>query len=232
MGVAIARRLGSGGAKVVANDLSPEAADKTVADLQERGHEAVAMAGDVSAIADVRRLVDATRELFGAIHVLVNNAGVLRPTRVVDIEGRVGLHHQGQPEGHLPLLPRRASRDAAAGLGPNRQTCLRPRAGAPAPWAAPTTPRPRRGCSLHAPPCARGRPRRHHGQRGVPRAHRHRTWAPDESTKEQMDAYAERFPAGRIGEPREVADVVALLASERTSYITGASLTSRGALMM
>jgi len=48
-----------------------------------------------------------------------------------------------------------------------------------------------------------------------------------------VDAYAERFPAGRIGEPREVAEVVAFLASERTAYITGASLdVNGGALMM
>ena len=35
-------------------------------------------------------------------------------------------------------------------------------------------------------------------------------------------------PAGRIGKPEELADLVAFLASEKSSYITGATLTVDG----
>ena len=233
MGVAIARRLGSGGAKVVANDLSPEAADKTVADLQERGHEAVAMAGDVSAIADVRRLVDATRELFGAIHVLVNNAGVLRPTRVVDIEEdewdfiiRVNLKGtylcsravlpvmQRQGWGRIVNMSSTAGRSTSTVGGAHYTASKAGVLGFTRHLAREVA---RDGITVNA-VCP-----------GLIDTDMVRLTI----DQEQMDAYAERFPAGRIGEPREVADVVAFLASERTSYITGASLDiNGGALMM
>ena len=122
MGLAIARRLAASGTRLLVNDLSLESAERTVADLEQRGHEAVATAGDVSSIEDVKRMVDLAQERFGAIHVLVNNAGVLRPTRVAEIEEEEwGPHHQGQPEGHLSLLPGRPARDAGAGLGQDHQ---------------------------------------------------------------------------------------------------------------
>ena len=233
MGVAIARRLASGGAKVVANDLSPEAADKTVADLRERGHEAVAMAGDVSAIADVRRLVDATRERFGAIHVLVNNAGVLRPTRVVDIEEdewdfiiRVNLKGtylcsravlpgmQQQGWGRIVNMSSTAGRSTSTVGGAHYTASKAGVLGFTRHLAREVA---RDGITVNA-VCP-----------GLIDTDMVRLTI----DQEQMDAYAERFPAGRVGEPREVADVVAFLASERTSYITGASLDiNGGALMM
>ena len=41
---------------------------------------------------------------------------------------------------------------------------------------------------------------------------------------------AESIPLGRIGDPRELADVVAFLCSERASYVTGASIQIDGGL--
>jgi len=43
---------------------------------QHRGGKAVAVQGDVSKAADVKRLFEQTRASFGALDVLVNNAGV------------------------------------------------------------------------------------------------------------------------------------------------------------
>ena len=50
----------------------------------------------------------------------------------------------------------------------------------------------------------------------------------DERTK----AYAESFPIPRLGEPDEVAELVAFLASDRAAYITGASLDINGGDLM
>jgi 3-oxoacyl-[acyl-carrier protein] reductase len=44
----------------------------------------------------------------------------------------------------------------------------------------------------------------------------------DESLRARLDAMAETIPLGRLGEPIELGDLVAFLASERASYITGA----------
>jgi 3-oxoacyl-[acyl-carrier protein] reductase len=50
------------------------------------------------------------------------------------------------------------------------------------------------------------------------------------AVEEALTEEAARIPVGRFGQPREVGDVVAFLASERAAYITGASLLVDGGL--
>ena len=77
IGAAIARALGSEGASVVVNYSSDRAgAERVVREIAGRGGKAVAVQGDVSKEADVRRLFEETRKAFGPIDVLVNNAGI------------------------------------------------------------------------------------------------------------------------------------------------------------
>lgn len=47
-----------------------------------------------------------------------------------------------------------------------------------------------------------------------------------------LDAYVETLPVPRIGEPGEVGELVAFLASDRAAYITGASLDINGGELM
>jgi 3-oxoacyl-[acyl-carrier protein] reductase len=50
---------------------------------------------------------------------------------------------------------------------------------------------------------------------------------------EQNEAkYLERIPLGRIGDPAEVANLIVFLASDRTSYSTGATMDASGGLLM
>lgn len=46
--------------------------------------------------------------------------------------------------------------------------------------------------------------------------------------EEAMEALAERTPLGRIADPREIAEAIFFLASERASFITGQTLTADG----
>jgi 3-oxoacyl-[acyl-carrier protein] reductase len=46
------------------------------------------------------------------------------------------------------------------------------------------------------------------------------------------ERYLQRIPLGRIAEPAEMADVVVFLASERASYITGATFDVSGGMLM
>ena len=50
------------------------------------------------------------------------------------------------------------------------------------------------------------------------------------SVDEELEARAREIPLGRYGDPTELGDVVAFLASERAAYITGASLLVDGGL--
>ena len=46
------------------------------------------------------------------------------------------------------------------------------------------------------------------------------------------EKYLNRVPLGRIGKPKEIADVVLFLASQRSSYMTGATVDVTGGMLM
>jgi 3-oxoacyl-[acyl-carrier protein] reductase len=78
IGAGIAKALAEAGASVVVNYASSkEGADRVVAEINSNGGgKAIAVQGDVAKAADVQRLFAETKKAFGALDVLVNNAGV------------------------------------------------------------------------------------------------------------------------------------------------------------
>lgn len=77
IGLALARRLGAEGMKVVLADVEAEALAQAERGLAERGVETLAVRSDVTDEASVRALADAALARFGAVHVVCNNAGVM-----------------------------------------------------------------------------------------------------------------------------------------------------------
>ena len=78
IGAGIAARLAGDGAKVGVLDLNLDAAQATVDEIKAGGGTAIALAADVSKGDQVQAAVDAVAGEFGGLHILVNNAGVLR----------------------------------------------------------------------------------------------------------------------------------------------------------
>ena len=79
IGAGIAKGFAAAGAAVVVNYASNrEGAERIVADITAIGGKAIAVQGDVSKAADVKRLFETTKSSFGTLDVLVNNAGVYR----------------------------------------------------------------------------------------------------------------------------------------------------------
>ncbi|MFI7167215.1 SDR family oxidoreductase [Rhodococcus erythropolis] len=72
------------GAKVVVNDLGP--AQAVVDEIRAVGGEAVANSDDVSDWDGAGRLIDTAIDTFGELHVLVNNAGILRDKMFVNMD--------------------------------------------------------------------------------------------------------------------------------------------------
>lgn len=89
-----ALKMASEGAKIVVNDLGGTAdgtgadqgpADEVVAEIEAMGGEAVANGDNVTDWEGAQRMVNLAVETFGDLHVLVNNAGILRDRVVVNM---------------------------------------------------------------------------------------------------------------------------------------------------
>jgi NAD(P)-dependent dehydrogenase (short-subunit alcohol dehydrogenase family) len=65
------------GAKVVVADIDEKAAAEAAGIVKRAGGEAIAVTGDVALEGDVERMIAESVRRFGALHVLYNNAGVL-----------------------------------------------------------------------------------------------------------------------------------------------------------
>ncbi len=77
IGAAIAKTLGAQGATVVVNYASSKSgADAVVKAITEAGGQAVAVQGDVSKAAEAKSIVDAAVAAYGHLDILVNNSGV------------------------------------------------------------------------------------------------------------------------------------------------------------
>lgn len=76
IGRATALALAQAGARVVVSDMQLEAGEAAAALIRTAGGQAVFVACDVSEPAQVDRLIEQTVEEYGALHILVNNAGI------------------------------------------------------------------------------------------------------------------------------------------------------------
>jgi NAD(P)-dependent dehydrogenase (short-subunit alcohol dehydrogenase family) len=216
IGSAIARRFSADGASVCVSDLQQDACDRFAAEL---GPRAVAIAADVSKEEDIRRLVDTAVSRLGPLDVLVNNAGI--GEKAVPIEEKPAKDWQRVIDTNLSSvfygIKHAARVMKAAGRGGvivNIASILGSVgfSGAPAYVAA------------------------KHGVVGLTKAaalelaaSRIRVVAVQPAfihtplvTREMEAAVLALHPAGRLGEPEEVASLVAYLASEEAAFLTGA----------
>lgn len=78
IGEATALLFAEHGAKIVVQDVNIEGAKKVVGKIVANGGEAIAVGKNVTQKADCEAIVQAALEKFGALHILINNAGINR----------------------------------------------------------------------------------------------------------------------------------------------------------
>ncbi|ALS32316.1 hypothetical protein PTRA_a1044 [Pseudoalteromonas translucida KMM 520] len=78
LGRAYALAFAAEGANVVVNDIRLDAAKAVVDEIITAGGKAIANSSDITTKATAQQIVDDAIAAFGEVHVLVNNAGVLR----------------------------------------------------------------------------------------------------------------------------------------------------------
>ena len=85
VGRGIALALASAGANVAVFGRTQSKLDSTVAEIENRGSKGVACAGDVCSKADLEHTVAQTRDAFGGIDILVNNAQQVPMGKLLDV---------------------------------------------------------------------------------------------------------------------------------------------------
>ena len=85
LGRAYALAFAQEGANVVVNDIRQEAAQAVADEVKAAGGQAIANTGDITSMAGAQSILDAAVAAFGDVHVLVNNAGVLRDRMLLSL---------------------------------------------------------------------------------------------------------------------------------------------------
>jgi 3-oxoacyl-[acyl-carrier protein] reductase len=231
IGAGIARALGASGASVVVNySSSKEGADRVVADISKSGGKAIAVKGDVSKAADVQRLFAETKKAFGAVDVLVNNAGVylFQPLEEVTEDE---FHRQFNTNVLGSLL---ATREAVKHFGPSGGSVINISSVA-SEKAIPTA-------SIYsATKSAVDALTRVLAAELGPRKIRVNVIAPGGVETEGLHTLGvmgsdfektmvAETPLGRIGQPDDIARVAVFLASDQSSWLTGQRIAASGGL--
>lgn len=86
IGEAIVRLFAANGAKVVIADWNEQEAVRLADELMSSGQHVVSVKSDVSRAADVQSLIQETVQRFGQLDILVNNAAVILPKFIEEVE--------------------------------------------------------------------------------------------------------------------------------------------------
>lgn len=233
IGAAIAKELAAAGAAVVVNYANDRTgADAVVTEIMEAGGRAVALRGDVSKSADVRRLFAETAEAFGSLDIVVNNAGVYQPMKIEEIT-EDEFHREFNTNVLGPLTVIRESLDY---FGSNGGSIIN--VGSGASQMCPP------GYSIYAASkSALDAVTRVLAKELAHRAIRVNSVNPgatlSEGTKsaglygagsEFERQLVAMTPLGRIGAPSDIAKVVAFLASDDSGWVTGEVILASGGL--
>jgi len=232
MGRAVAELLAKDGVSVVINDINKNAIEKAADELEDSGLKVKPIAGSVTSSEDVDLLVNETISEFGTVNILINNAGVLKPTKVIDIEESewdfvVGVNLKGTFLCSKAVLPYMQAQkwgrivNFSSTAGKNVSTV----GGAHYTSAKAGI----LGFTRHL--------AKESGSYGITVNSVCPGLIDTEMvnstiSEEKKQEYANSFPIKRLGQVREVADLVGFLVSDKAAYITGASLDINGGDLM
>ncbi|MBS4196501.1 3-hydroxybutyrate dehydrogenase [Lederbergia citri] len=76
IGFEIGKHFAANGAKVVLSDINEEGVKEVAESLKKLGYESIGIKADVTSEEDLQNLVNETKEKYGRIDILINNAGL------------------------------------------------------------------------------------------------------------------------------------------------------------
>jgi 3-oxoacyl-[acyl-carrier protein] reductase len=226
IGRAIALRLAKDGAAVVVNYAgSQQQAQEVVAEIEKAGGHALAVRADVGKVADVVRLFDATFQRFGRLDILVNNAGIILYKPLVDVTEEEYDHiFAVNVKGTFFTCQQAAKRMADGGriinFSSSTTAMMLPRYGA---YVA------TKGAVeqlTHI--LARELGPRQITVNAVSPGPTDTDLFSQGKTEEEKQRLGQMAALGRLGQPQDIADVVAMLCSDDARWITGQNVRANG----
>ena len=228
IGAAIAKTLAAEGAAVVANYASSKSgAEAVVAAITEKGGRAIAVKGDVSKPAEAEAIIDTAINAYGRLDILVNNSGVYEAVPLEEISEQ--HFHRLFDINVLGLLltTKAAARHLGEGASIINISSIVSRATPPG-FAV-------YGATKGAVDAITGVLAKELGSRRI----RVNTVSPGVVETEGTHsmgiigsdfekAVVSETPLGRVGQPQDIAAVVAFLASDDAGWITGERLFASG----
>ncbi len=226
IGRAIALRLAQDGAAVVANYAgSAQQAQETVGVIEQAGGRAAAVQADVSKVSDVKRLFDACFEKFGRLDILVNNAGVMFTKPVVEVgEEEFDRIFAVNVKGAFFCCQEAAKRMAEGGriINLSSSTTAMMLSG----YAAYVATKGAVEQFSHILAKELG-PKKITVNVVSPGPTDTELFSQGKS-EEQKQRFAQMAALGRLGQPQDIANVVALLTGEDARWITGQNIRANG----
>jgi 3-oxoacyl-[acyl-carrier protein] reductase len=230
IGAATALRFAREGATIVACDVHEDAVRQTVHDCQGAGATAVGLAADVTDRSGMEHAVETILARFGRIDILVNNAGITRDARFekmteAQFDAVIDVNLKGVFNAAQAVVPGMIERGGGVILNASSVVGLHGNFGQTnyAAAKAGVIGFTRTWC-------------RELGPKGI----RVNAVAPGFIRTPMLDSVpdtvltrmSDQVPLRRIGQPEEVANLYAFLASDEASYINGAVIEVTGGLRL
>ena len=231
IGKAIAIKLASLGANIVINDIpQSEDADKTSEEIKAMGVDSIVVKGDVRKTEDVQELISKTLDKFGKIDIFINNAGVTRDGLMLRMS-----------EDDWDLVMDINLKGAFNCIKAVARPMMKQRSGAIVNIASVVGVMGNAGQANYSASKAgliglKKTTAKEFASRGI----RCNAVAPgfiesamtDKLPDDVKQEYFKAIPLAKFGKVEEVADVVAFLASDMSSYVTGQVINIDGGLHM
>ena len=227
------------GARVVAQDVNADTAQETVQLIKQAGGEAVSMGGDVTSSTEAETIVKKAVDTYGRLDVLFNNAGIWRGGTILDIneddwDRTMSVNVKGIYLVSRYAVQQMMRQESGSIINAASVAALR---GSPMSAAYHAS----KGAVLLLTKCMAV----DFGRYGIrvncicpgiidtqmaDQLLTYRSLGDDDRKQALLETYEERHPVGRFGQPAEVAKVVLFLASDESSFVSGAAWSVDGGL--
>jgi 3-oxoacyl-[acyl-carrier protein] reductase len=230
IGAAIALRLAAAGATVAVNySTNKTAAESVSAQIAELGSKSIIVAGNVASERDARAMVNEVVKNFGRIDILVNNAAIFETKSIdeVDIDHYTRLFDvnvKGVVLATIAALPHipNGGRIVAISSGASKATMAGASIYSATKAALDTLTR----------VWAQDLGKRHITVNNVAPGTTATEMLQSGLPEEVKQMYIGKTALGRLGEPADIADVVAFLVSEEGRWVNGQTINADGGLVL